>query len=192
MQKLFAILSLVVFCSSSAMAASRTSSQASVQKLGASNYINVGPQLTTINGEAGFGIGADLLFDVTSKKEIFVGVHTGFNKIGIDTGSFTNVDASLTAIPLLVTGIYRFRLPSSQIRPFAGLSTGIIFGSGSIEGTIGDQTFEQSFSENYFNIMLRSGIELPIQTGALVFEPRIGLADGDFVFQPTAAYQIAI
>lgn len=151
-------------------------------------------------GTTSFGGLAQILFRTSRPVPVYVGLQTGFQHWGMNTpaqfAAFGIVDAHLpsyNSIPILATGIYRFELPRTIVRPYAGLGVGIavLTGQGDVAAGVDVNGNPVTPASVVFEGLVRPGVEFQLSRQIALFaEPAFGIMNSTFVFQSSAGMNI--
>jgi len=189
---LFSLLVIVTFPQSVSHAAVTLGGAESVSKMERDAFEDessnatfaVGPQLGVIEGETGYGLSMNFLFDLNDQGNLYGGVQTGFTRweLGKRFSRFEQ-DVSLLAIPVLPTLIYYSG--SGKLRPYIGASIGASFMVVSASSASDSQVF--------FNGMARLGTDYKVSQRISAFiEPQLGILETTFFFQPILGINFSI
>jgi hypothetical protein len=192
----YSVLCLALFLASGSVRAESDVSTSSEkpQAEASSLTFGVGPTLGLVNSVLGYGLGLDLLTDVTSNRSVAVGVHTGFVRWGASGSSGDlSASASITSIPILASALFRAPMDGS-VHPYVGIGAGISVTNGSV--SYSDSSSSDSFSatEIFFEGLVRPGLEFGSWDSQTTFfiEPKLGIIDTQFVFLPTVGANFRI
>lgn len=149
--------------------------------------LSAGPLLALISGGAGIGVGLSALFH--TGIPVYFGLETGYYGWSASARSATmTASASLSAIPVLASAVYRHRL-DSRWTVYGGLSFGIAIASG--DANIDGSYFQGSGA--VVQLHVRPGIELAVADSfGISLETKTGIIGTSFLFVPHLAAVLAL
>lgn len=149
-----------------------------------SSTMTIAPTVAILSGKVGFGGMLSSMF--RAAPGLYVGIESGFIHFGglgsvYGSGeSSVSITGSLNLIPLTGTLLYKIDT-GSAVRPYVGIGVGAVMALTSISAG-GSSASRTDF---FFTAVARPGVEFELAPAfALGIEPKVGIIDGSFLFQP--------